>query len=189
MKVKKIFNPVLHAKLVRMEELQAQMREIQIELQELDYYVRQNAVSEFINLYKENGEFPGSFECISVGPHSPSYKFIPNDRYHSIDQGKAIELQSRYGDGVVEKVENVSLNPEIVRKYEPIIREWLKRSRKIDKNDRSIVLVKRESWKIKEGSIKKTIQLGENSGLGISQVISDLRPVFALKKINLLSPL
>lgn len=190
-KSEKIFTEVDAFELIKEHfELTNEVDNLQKDLTNVTKELNEIGLKEWIQLYEKIGENPKSITLKSNNrkeDESATVDFEYSDRYIKIENPILIKsLTDKYGTDVVEKVETKTLNPDLVKKYENLIAQFIQKSKYIDEEDRNSIFKTETKYTIKKGTIDKLVEIKEKTKVPISEIIKDISPVFAIKRSTII---
>jgi hypothetical protein len=178
-----INDSAFHGNISKMVELNKKIDELAAESKILNEEIRSRSIDEFVNLYEKNQKFPGSFNIRAIADGAPdaTYMFIPVDRYISIDKDRYEELQSIYGEEIVEESTTYSMNSELVEKYGEVLSDLIENCSEIDDRDKMKLISAVSKFSVRKGTISN-LPLFENHAFG--EILENIKPVYQIKNVK-----
>ena len=168
------------AELERLAQVQEQIDALSAEAKLLTETVKAESINAFVDLYEKKASYPGSFE-IEAG--NASMLFIPMDKYITINEERAEELQSKYGAEIVEENTTYTMDAALVEKYGEEISNLIMKSKKIAEEDKSKLIGATVKYAVKKGTITAITE--KFADYGVDEVVMDIKPVFSMKNVKL----
>jgi hypothetical protein len=178
-----INDPIFHANLSRLAELNAQIDELMAETKVLTDEVKGRSTSEFTKLYEKNGKYPGSFIIKSigmVGQPEASLMFIPTDKYIKINEERFIELSSAYGPTIVNEKTTYVMDSELVEKYGEPLSNAIAKITEIPDSDKAKLIKALVSFEIAKGTIQELHKYRATIG----EMLEEIKPVYQMKNVK-----
>lgn len=167
------------SELERLAQVQEQIDSLTAEAKLLTEVVKTESVNAFIGLYEKKGSYPGSFN-IEAG--TASMLFIPNDKYISLNEERAEELQSKYGAEIIEETTTYTMDASLIEKYGEEISNLILKSKKITDEDKPKLIGATTKYSVKKGTISTITD--KFSDFGVDEVVGDIKPVFQMKNVK-----
>lgn len=168
------------AELERLAQVQEQIDALSAEAKLLTETVKAESINAFVDLYEKKASYPGSFE-IEAG--NASMLFIPMDKYITINEERAEELQSKYGAEIVEENTTYTMDAALVEKYGEEISNLIMKSKKIAEEDKTKLIGATVKYAVKKGTITAITE--KFADYGVDEVVVDIKPVFSMKNVKL----
>jgi hypothetical protein len=165
--------------LSRLAEVNQQIDNLNAEVVELTDIVKKRSTEEFIKIYESSKKYPGSFNIISG---TSSLMFVPTDRYIKIDEERYNDLQTTYGEEMVEKTDTYTMDTKLVEKYGQIISDLIINCSDIEEIDKANLISVATNYSVKKGTISTILEKFKEHSL--ETVFEDIRPVITLKNIK-----
>ena len=167
------------SELERLAQVQEQIDALTAEAKLLTETVKSESVTAFIDLYEKKGSYPGSFN-IEAG--NASMLFIPNDKYISLNEERAEELQSKYGADIIEENTTYTMDAALIEKYGEEISNLILKSKKIAEEDKAKLIGATTKYSVRKGTISVITQ--KFADYGVDEVVMDIKPVFQMKNVK-----
>jgi hypothetical protein len=178
-----INDPIFHANLSRLAELNAQIDELMAETKVLTDEVKGRSIDEFRKLYEKNERYPGSFNIKStgmVGQPEASLMFIPTDKYIKINEERFIELSSTYGPTIVNEKTTYVMDSELVEKYGEPLSNAIAKITEIPDSDKAKLIKALVSFEIAKGTIQELHKYRATVG----EMLEEIKPVYQMKNVK-----
>lgn len=166
--------------LERLAKVNEQIDSLAAEAKLLTESVKTESINAFIELYEDKSKYPGSFE-IEAG--NASMLFIPMDKYITLNEERASELQAKYGADIVEENTTYIMDSALIEKYGEEISNLILKSKKIEEADKAKLISATTKYAVKKGTI--SIITDKFSDYGVDEVVTDIKPVFSMKNVKL----
>ena len=165
--------------LERLAQVQEQIDALTAEAKLLTETVKSESINAFVNLYEKKASYPGSFE-IEAG--KASMLFIPMDKYITINEERASELASKYGEEMVDEQTTYTMDAALVEKYGEEISNLIMKSKKISDEDKTKLIGATVKYSVKKGTI--SVITDKFADFGVDEVVMDIKPVFSMKNVK-----
>jgi hypothetical protein len=178
-----INDPIFHANLSRLAELNAQIDELSAETKVLTDEVKGRSIAEFTKLYEKNDRYPGSFNIKStgmVGQPEASLMFIPTDKYIKINEERYNELASTYGPSIVNEKTTYVMDSELVEKYGEELSDAIAKIPGIPDSDKAKLIKALVSFEIAKGTIQELHKYRATVG----EMLEEIKPVYQMKNVK-----
>lgn len=178
-----INDPIFHANLSRLAELNAQIDELSAETKVLTDEVKGRSITEFTKLYEKNGKYPGSFNIKStgmVGQPEASLMFIPTDKYIKINEERYNELSQAYGPSLVSEKTTYVMDSELVEKYGEELSDAIAKIPGIPDSDKAKLIKAMVSFEIAKGTIQELTKYRATVG----EMLEEIKPVYQMKNVK-----
>jgi hypothetical protein len=174
-----------HMNLTRLAELNRQIDELSAEQSVIVAEVKERCIREFVDLYKRNSKFPGSF--IIKGESKSKLKpatlmFIATDKYLKIGEDRHIELQSTYGTEISIEKTTYTMNTELIEKYGEIISDLIAKCKAIPDEDKRKLISASTSYEVKKGTVNEAVDRFPNHDLSL--LVEDIKPIYQIKNVK-----
>lgn len=168
------------ANLKAFAEKKEEFDKVKTELSLVQGFVKDVAQDEFYKVYKNTGANPGSF--IISSDSDASFLFAPTDRYISIDQERATQLRTEYGDDIVTEDVKFSFNSALLAKYSDVLSALISECDDISDDDKARLIVADQTFSVAKGSIDKALTVGKGD---VKTYCDDIQPVYQMKSPKL----
>jgi hypothetical protein len=170
------------SKVQKLEELNDQMKAAKAKADMISDELRDVAKTEWINQYGKTGKNPESVMiCQSQDDDTAQLMFVPSDRYITITEARAEELQETYGDEIVEEETTFSFDSTMIEKYGEILSRLIEESDEIKDSDKEKIIKATTKYSVAKGTIDKFSTYGD-----VNEVMEDVKPVVSLKNVEII---
>lgn len=170
--------PQIANELERLATVQSSIADLEAEETQLMGIVKDAGINAFVNQFKSNGQYPGSFR-IAAG--NAAMLFVPQDKYITIDEIRANELTNMYGD-VVEKGVTYTMNTALVEKYGAVISKLISECKEISDADKAALISASVKYSVKKGTIETANKI---KGSNLAEIVTEIKPIFQIKGVKL----
>jgi hypothetical protein len=144
--------------------------------------IRDVAKDAWLNQYQTTGKNPESVMiCQENGEDVAQLMFVPTDKYITITQERAEELQETYGEEIVEEETTFSFDATMIEKYGEILSRLIEESDEIKDTDKEKIIKATTKYSVAKGTIDKFATYGD-----VNEVMEAVKPVVALKNVEII---
>jgi hypothetical protein len=166
----------------KLEELQDQMKTAKAKADMISDEIRDVAKDAWLNQYQTTGKNPESVMiCQENGEDVAQLMFVPTDKYITITQERAEELQETYGEEIVEEETTFSFDATMIEKYGEILSRLIEESDEIKDSDKEKIIKATTKYSVAKGTIDKFSTYGD-----VNEVMEAVKPVVALKNVEII---
>jgi hypothetical protein len=166
----------------KLEELQDQMKTAKAKADMISDEIRDVAKDAWLNQYQTTGKNPESVMiCQENGEDVAQLMFVPTDKYITITQERAEELQETYGEEIVEEETTFSFDATMIEKYGEILSRLIEESEEIKDSDKEKIIKATTKYSVAKGTIDKFSAYGD-----VNEVMEAVKPVVALKNVEII---
>jgi len=166
----------------KLEELQDQMKTAKAKADMISDEIRDVAKDAWLNQYQTTGKNPESVMiCQENGEDVAQLMFVPTDKYITITQERAEELQETYGEEIVEEETTFSFDATMIEKYGEILSRLIEESEEIAEKDKEKIIKATTKYSVAKGTIDKFADYGY-----VNEVMEAVKPVVALKNVEII---
>jgi hypothetical protein len=166
----------------KLEELQDQMKVAKAKADMISDEIRDIAKTAWLNQYDKTGKNPESVMiCQENGEDVAQLMFVPTDKYITITQERAEELQETYGEEIVEEETTFSFDATMIEKYGEILSRLIEESDEIKDADKEKIIKATTKYSVAKGTIDKFATYGD-----VNEVMEAVKPVVALKNVEII---
>ena len=166
----------------KLEELQDQMKTAKAKADMISDEIRDVAKDAWLNQYQTTGKNPESVMiCQENGEDVAQLMFVPTDKYITITQERAEELQETYGQEIVEEETTFSFDATMIEKYGEILSRLIEESEEIAEKDKEKIIKATTKYSVAKGTIDKFADYGD-----VNEVMEAVKPVVALKNVEII---
>ena len=182
-----ISEPRFHMNLSRLANIKLQIAELSAEHDVLEGEIKERCIREFVDLYKRNSKFPGSFIIRGTSKTTKlkpaSLMFVATDKYLKIGEERHLELQGTYGKEISLEKTTYTMNAELIEKYGEVISDLIGKCKAIPEEDKEKLIAATTSYEVKKGTLNNALERFPKHDL--AQVIDDVKPVYQMKNVKL----
>jgi translation elongation factor EF-G len=144
--------------------------------------LRDVAKTEWLNQYERTNKNPESVMiCQSQDDDTAQFMFIPMDKYITITEARADELQETYGAEIVEEETTFSFDSTMIEKYGEVLSMLIENCPDIDDKDKEKIIKATTKYSVAKGTIDNFAKYGD-----VIEVMEAVKPVVALKNIEVI---
>ena len=175
-------DPTFFTKVQKLEELNDTMKSAKAKADMISDELRDVAKTEWLNQYERTNKNPESVMiCQSQDDDTAQFMFIPMDKYITITEARAEELQETYGTEIVEEETTFSFDSTMIEKYGEVLSMLIENCADISEADREKIIKATTKYSVAKGTIDKLNQYGD-----VTEVMEDVKPVVALKNVEVI---
>ena len=104
-----------------------------------------------------------------------------NDKYITINEDRATELQEAYGEDIVEEKTTFAFDNDMIEKYGEVLSRLIEESAEISERDKEKIIKAVTTYSVAKGTIDNFAKLGN-----VSEMIDATKPVVALKNVEVI---
>ncbi len=170
-------------KIQKLEQLQDTMKVAKAKADMISDELRDLGKTEWAKLYDSTGKNPGSvmLEHVNASDDVAQLMFVPSDKYITITEARAEELQETYGDEIVEEETTFSFDSTMIEKYGEILSRLIEESDEIKDSDKEKIIKATTKYSVAKGTIDKFSTYGD-----VNEVMEDVKPVVSLKNVEII---
>jgi hypothetical protein len=178
-----VSDPTFFDKVEKLEQLNDQMKVAKAKADMISDELRDLAKTEWATLYQETGKNPGSvmLEQTNAVDDVAQFMFVPSDKYITITQDRAEELQEVYGDDIVEEETTFAFDSAMIEKYGEVLSDLIMNSPDISESDREKIIKATTKFSVAKGTIDKLSKYGD-----VNEMMESVKPVVALKNVEVI---
>ena len=174
-------DPTFFSKVQKLEELNDTMKSAKAKADMISDELRDIAKAEWVAEFERTKKNPESVViCQEVAGDTSQFLFVPADKYITITEARAEELQEAYGEEIVEEETNFSFDATMIEKYGEILSRLIEESDEIKESDKEKIIKATTKYSVAKGTIDKLNQYGE-----VSELMEAVKPVVSLKNIEI----
>lgn len=180
----RIENEDFFSNVARLSQLQDNMKRDKAKADMIADELKDLAQNEWSKLYDRTSKNPGSVMLESVNDldDTAQFMFVPTDRYISINEDRATELQETYGEDIVEEKTTFAFDSDMVEKYGEVLSRLIEESAEISERDKEKIIKAVTTYSVAKGTIDNFAKLGDN----VAEMIEATKPVVALKNVEVI---
>ena len=175
-------DPTFFSKVEKLEALNDQMKAAKAKADMISDELRDVAKTEWLNQYERTNKNPESVMiCQSQDDDTAQFMFIPMDKYITITEARADELQETYGAEIVEEETTFSFDSTMIEKYGEVLSMLIENCPDIDDKDKEKIIKATTKYSVAKGTIDNFAKYGD-----VIEVMEAVKPVVALKNIEVI---
>ena len=169
----------LYNEISKLYDITKKLRKNKKEEDKLKRNLKEISLNEYLEEFKSNNENPSTIIIEAYNNNMKAeFMYTVADKYIKIkNEEEADELIEKYGKDVIIKDRKYLFNPEMLDKYSEIISNMIMESSEIDETDKGNLFVAEETYKVKEGSINKLMDIRESAFKEVNEIFEDLKPI------------
>lgn len=182
-KVIKITDPSFFGKVEKLQQLQDRMKADKAKADMFADEIKDLGKEEWAKLYEETGKNPETvmLEQENENGDNSHVMFMVTDKYITINEDRATELQEAYGEDIVEEKTTFAFDNEMIEKYGEVLSRLIEESAEISEKDKEKIIRATTSFSVAKGTIDNFAKLGN-----VSEMIDATKPVVALKNVEVI---
>ena len=139
---------------------------------------------EWAKLYEETGKNPETvmLEQENENGDNSHVMFMVTDKYITINEDRATELQEAYGEDIVEEKTTFAFDNDMIEKYGEVLSRLIEESSEISDKDKEKIIKAVTTYSVAKGTIDNFAKLGDN----VAEMIDATKPVVALKNVEVI---
>ena len=175
-------DPTFFTKVQKLEELNDTMKSAKAKADMISDELRDVAKTEWLNQYERTNKNPESVMiCQSQDDDTAQFMFIPMDKYITITEARAEELQETYGTEIVEEETTFAFDSTMIEKYGEVLSMLIENCPDIDEKDKEKIIKATTKYSVAKGTIDQFAKYGD-----VVEVMEAVKPVVALKNIEVI---
>jgi hypothetical protein len=177
-----VTDPNFFSKVEKLEQINDRMKSDKAVADMISDELRDLAKAEWVDYYTQTGKNPESVViCQEVAGDTSQFLFIPTDKYITVTETRAEELQETYGEEIITEETTFGFDPTMVEKYGEILSRLIEECGEISEKDKEKIIKATTKYSVAKGTIDKLNQYGD-----VSEVFESVRPVVSLKNIEVI---
>ncbi len=171
-------------KVEKLEQLNDTLKSAKAKADMISDELKGIAIEKWCELYEEKGKNPDSVMLEYVKEDTDDtaqFMFVPMDKYISITEARAEELQEAYGDEIVEEKTVFSFDNTMIEKYGEILSRLIEESDEIAEKDKEKIIRATTTYNIAKGTIDNFVKLG-----GVDELFEMTKPVVSIKNAGVI---
>lgn len=183
----KVSDPDFYEKIETLERLQENLKRDKAEADIISDEIKEIGKELWSRNYVTTGKNPGSVMLESrLGLDVAQVMFVPTDKYITINEDRANELVEVFGEEAVEEKTSFSFDNEMIDKYGEVISQLIESCPDISESDKEKIIKATVSYSVAKGTIDKLKSYSENSGVEIVSILDEVKPVIAIKNVEII---
>ena len=171
-------------KVEKLEQLNDTMKSAKAKADMISDELKGIAIEKWCELYEDKGKNPDSIMLEHVKEDTDDtaqFMFIPTDRYITITEARAEELQDAYGEDIVEEKTVFSFDSSMIEKYGEILSRMIEESEEIADKDKEKIIRASTTYSITKGTIDNFTKLGS-----VAELFEMTKPVVSIKNAGVI---
>lgn len=183
-KVIKITDPSFFGKVEKLQQLQDRMKADKAKADMFADEIKDLGKEEWAKLYEETGKNPETvmLEQENENGDNSHVMFMVTDKYITINEDRATELQEAYGEDIVEEKTTFAFDNDMIEKYGEVLSRLIEESSEISDKDKEKIIKAVTTYSVAKGTIDNFAKLGDN----VAEMIDATKPVVALKNVEVI---
>ena len=177
-----VTDPTFFSKVEKLEQLNDRMKSDKAVADMISDELKDLAKSEWVDYYTQTGKNPESVViCQEVAGDTSQFLFIPTDKYITVTEARAEELQETYGEEIITEETTFGFDPTMIEKYGEILSRLIEECGEISEKDKEKIITATTKYSVAKGTIDKLNQYGD-----VQEVMEAVKPVVALKNVEVI---
>jgi len=177
-----VTDPNFFSKVEKLEQLNDRMKSDKAVADMISDELKDLAKSEWVDYYTQTGKNPESVViCQEVAGDTSQFLFIPTDKYITVTEARAEELQETYGEEIITEETTFGFDPTMIEKYGEILSRLIEECGEISEKDKEKIITATTKYSVAKGTIDKLNQYGD-----VQEVMEAVKPVVALKNVEVI---
>lgn len=177
-----VTDPDFFSNVQKLEQINDRMKSDKAVADMISDELRDLAKSRWSDHYQQTGKNPDSVMIVQeVAGDIASLMFLPTDKYITITEARAEELQENFGTEIVTEETTFSFDSAMIEKYGEILSGLIENCSEIADADREKIIKASTKYSVAKGTIDNLVQYGE-----VATMMEEVRPVVALKNIEII---
>ena len=171
-------------KVEKLEQLNDTLKSAKAKADMISDELKGIAIEKWCELYEDKGKNPDSIMLEHVKEDTDDtaqFMFIPTDKYITITEARAEELQEAYGDEIVEEKTVFSFDASMIEKYGEILSQLIEDSEEIAEKDKEKIIKASTTYSIAKGTIDNFTKLGS-----VAELFEMTKPVVSIKNAGVI---
>ena len=171
-------------KVEKLEQLNDTLKSAKAKADMISDELKGIAIEKWCELYEDKGKNPDSIMLEHVKEDTDDtaqFMFIPTDRYITITEARAEELQDAYGEDIVEEKTVFSFDSSMIEKYGEILSRMIEESEEIVEKDKEKIIRASTTYSIAKGTIDNFTKLGS-----VAELFEMTKPVVSIKNAGVI---
>ena len=177
-----VTDPTFFSKVEKLEQLNDRMKSDKAVADMISDELKDLAKSAWVDYYTQTGKNPESVViCQEVAGDTSQFLFIPTDKYITVTEARAEELQETYGEEIITEETTFGFDPTMIEKYGEILSRLIEECGEISEKDKEKIITATTKYSVAKGTIDKLNQYGD-----VQEVMEAVKPVVALKNVEVI---
>ena len=170
------------SKVEKLEQINDRMKSDKAQADMISDEIKDLAKSEWLDYYTQTGKNPESVMIAQeVAGDTAQVMFIPMDKYITVTEARAEELQETYGQEIITEETTFGFDPTMIEKYGEILSRLIEECGEISEKDKEKIITATTKYSVAKGTIDKLNQYGD-----VTEVMEAVKPVVALKNVEVI---
>ena len=157
-----VTDPTFFSKVEKLEQLNDRMKSDKAVADMISDELKDLAKSEWVDYYSQTGKNPESVViCQEVAGDTSQFLFIPTDKYITVTEARAEELQETYGEEIITEETTFGFDPTMIEKYGEILSRLIEECGEISEKDKEKIITATTKYSVAKGTIDKLNQYGD----------------------------
>ena len=176
-----VTDPNFFAKVEKLEQINDRMKSDKAVADMISDELKDIAKAEWCEYYSQTGKNPDSVMIVQeVGDDVSQLMLVPSDKYITVTEARAEELQETYGQEIITEETTFGFDPTMIEKYGEILSRLIEECGEISEKDKEKIITATTKYSVAKGTIDKLNQYGD-----VTEVMEAVKPVVALKNIEI----
>jgi hypothetical protein len=177
-----VTDPTFFSKVEKLEQINDRMKSDKAQADMISDELKDLAKSEWVDYYTQTGKNPESVViCQEVAGDTSQFLFIPTDKYITVTEARAEELQETYGQEIITEDTTFGFDSTMIEKYGEILSRLIEECGEISEKDKEKIITATTKYSVAKGTIDKLNQYGD-----VQEVMEAVKPVVALKNVEVI---
>jgi hypothetical protein len=176
-----VTDPTFFSKVEKLEQINDRMKSDKAVADMISDELKDIAKAEWCEYYSQTGKNPDSVMIVQeVGDDVSQLMLVPSDKYITVTEARAEELQETYGQEIITEETTFGFDPTMIEKYGEILSRLIEECGEISEKDKEKIITATTKYSVAKGTIDKLNQYGD-----VQEVMEAVKPVVALKNIEI----
>lgn len=176
-----VTDPTFFSKVEKLEKLNDRMKSDKAQADMISDELKDLAKSEWADYYSQTGKNPDSVMIVQeVAGDTASMMLVPSDKYITVTEARAEELQETYGQEIITEETTFGFDSTMIEKYGEILSRLIEECGEISERDKERIITAKTTYSVAKGTIDKLNQYGD-----VTEVMEAVKPVVSLKNIEI----
>ena len=177
-----VTDPTFFSKVEKLEKLNDRMKSDKAQADMISDELKDLAKSEWADYYSQTGKNPESVMIVQeVAGDTASMMLVPSDKYITVTEARAEELQETYGQEIITEETTFGFDSTMIEKYGEILSRLIEECGEISERDKERIITAKTTYSVAKGTIDKLNQYGD-----VTEVMEAVKPVVSLKNVEVI---
>ena len=177
-----VTDPTFFSKVEKLEKLNDRMKSDKAQADMISDELKDLAKSEWADYYSQTGKNPDSVMIVQeVAGDTASMMLVPSDKYITVTEARAEELQETYGQEIITEETTFGFDSTMIEKYGEILSRLIEECGEISERDKERIITAKTTYSVAKGTIDKLNQYGD-----VTEVMEAVKPVVSLKNVEVI---